>query len=141
MLEITQNRKIEEIAEKYDLKMLLLFGSQAKDKKFLHKESDFDVAYLSERALGGKEIIDLNCDFIDMFRCDRVDLMDLKRAKPFLRYEIAKNSKLLYGNEIDYLEFKAFAFRDYINHGRLFEIEDLLINRKHQLLREKIYGK
>ncbi len=137
----THNQKIEKLAKKYDLNLLLLFGSRVKYKKFLHEESDFDVAYLSKRELFGKEIIALNCDLMDIFNSDRVDLTDLKNTNPFLRYEIAKNSLLLYGKEMEYLEFKAFAFKDYINHKPLFGLTTVLIRRRHQLLKEKMYGK
>ena len=126
--------------EKYELKLLLLFGSRAKDEKYIRKDSDFDVAYLSKKELTGKEIIDFNCDLMDIFNFDKVDLVDLKKDNPFLQYEIAKNSKLLYGKEMDYLEFKAFAFKNYISHKPLFELRDFLIKKKHQLLAKKIYG-
>ncbi len=135
-----ENQKIKNIAKKYDLNLLLLFGSQAKDKKFLHKESDFDIAYRSKKDLSGKEIIDLNCDFIDFFHCDRIDLVDLKKDNPLLKYEIAQNSKLLYGEEIDYLEFKALAFRKYVDSQPLFKLQDILIKKRQEFLRNKIYG-
>ena len=135
-----KGEKMKEIAEKYGLKMLLLFGSRAKDEKYIRKDSDFDVAYLSEKGLDIKQEIELNCDLIDAFGCDKVDLVNIKRVNPFLRNEIAKNSKLLYGKKIDYLEFKAFAFKDYISHKQLFELQDFLIKKRHQLLAKKIYG-
>lgn len=134
-------QKIKEIAKKYNLNLVLLFGSQVKNKKYLHRESDFDIAYLSRRELTGKEIIDLNCDFIDFFHCDRIDLVDLKKDNPLLKYEIAQNSKLLYGEEMDYLEFKATAFKSYIDHQPLFKLEDILIRKRHEFLKESIYGK
>ena len=128
------NQRIGEIAGKYGLKLLLLFGSRAKDKKNIREDSDFDFAYLSEKKLDIKQEIELNCDLIDAFGCDKVDLVDLRKDNPLLRYEIYRNSKLLYGNEIDYLEFKAFAFKDYINHKPLFELRDFLMNKRHKLL-------
>lgn len=134
-------KKINKIAKKYALDLVLLFGSQTKNKKRLHRESDFDVAYLSKRDLPGKEIIDLNCDLIDIFGNDRVDLVNLRRIDPLLRYEIAQNSQLLYGGEMDYLEFKAFAFRDYIAHQNLFDLRELLIKKRQRLLKQSIYGK
>lgn len=135
-----QKQKIRDLAKRYNLKLILLFGSRIK-KKFLHLESDFDIAYLGKRDLTGEEEINLNCDLVDIFNSDKIDLVDLKKANPFLRYEVAKNSDLLYGNEIEYLEFKAFAFRDYINHRPLFDLRDFLIERRHKLLKESIYGK
>ncbi|MBU4298623.1 nucleotidyltransferase domain-containing protein [Patescibacteria group bacterium] len=141
-LNTLQKRKLKELAEKYQLRMMILFGSQVrKQPRQLHQESDVDVAYLSKKDLSGKEIIALDCDLIDVFSQDRVDLTNLRQDNPFLRYEIAKNSQLLYGKEMDYLEFKAFAFKDYVNHQPLFDLTSILIRRRHLLLREKIYGK
>lgn len=156
-INFSQKRKIEEVAEKYHIGLMILFGSRAKKQlRHFHQEADFDIAYLSKsersegedeayasspKDLSGKEIIDLDCDLMDVFSSDRIDLMDLRKANPFLRYEIARNSQLLFGEEIDYLNFKSFAFKDYINHETLFDLSSVLIRRKHELLRKKIYGK
>ena len=45
-----QKQQIRKIAQKYDLELILLFGSRVEGK--IHKESDFDVAYSSSRDLG-----------------------------------------------------------------------------------------
>jgi len=139
-LNLSQKRQIKRIAEKYQLRMMLLFGSQVK-RTHLHQESDFDIAYLSKKDLSGKEIIGLNCDLIDVFHNDRVDLVNLRKVNPLLRYEIAKNSQLLFGKEMDYLEFKAFAFKDYINHQPLFELRDFLMKKRHKSLGKFIQDK
>jgi len=136
---LENENKIKKVVKKYDLKMVLLFGSRVSGR--INFDSDVDIAYLSGRELSGKEIINLNCDFIDIFNCDKIDMVDLKRVNPFLRYEISRNSKLLFGNEIDYLKFKAFAFRSYIDHQPLFKLQDILLKRRHELLRKSIYGK
>lgn len=138
-LNFSQERKLNKLAEKYQLRLVILFGSRVKEK--LHQESDFDIAYLPKKELSGKGIIDLNCDLMEVFKTDKVDLVDLRKVNPFLRFEIAKKSQLLYGKEMDYLNFKAFAFKDYINHLPLFDLESVLIKRKHELLRKKIYAK
>lgn len=128
-------KKIQEIAEKYDLKMLLLFGSQLKSKKLLHPESDVDIAYASKKKLTGDETVDLNCDLIDIFEHSKIDMVDLKKAPPLLRFEISQNSKMLFGDEMDYLEFKAQAFRIYIDAKPLFKLRDLLIRKRQELLK------
>ncbi|TRZ80238.1 hypothetical protein D4R86_04640 [bacterium] len=134
-----EKKQLNKIAKKYSLKLLLLFGSQV-NKKNLHQESDFDIAYLTKRELNGKEQIDLNCDLMDIFHSDRIDMVNLENVNPLLRYEIAINSRLLYGNELDYLEFKALAFRTHIDSQRLFDLEDILVKKRHKLLEQSIYG-
>lgn len=137
----TLNKKslLKKIAQKYSLELILLFGSRVSKK--IHQESDFDVAYLSKRELSGKEEIELDCDLMEVFESEKVDLVNLRKVDPLLRYEIAENCQLLYGKEEDLLEFKAFAFRDYINHLPLLELEDFLIKKRQKLLKKLIYGK
>lgn len=133
--------RIKKLAKKYDLKLLLLFGSQLRYKKFLHPESDVDIAYISQRELSGEEIINFNCDLIDTFNYNKIDIVDLKKAPPFLCFEISKNSKLLFGKKMDYLEFKAVAFKKYIDTHSLFELEDFLIKKRQKSLGNFIYDK
>lgn len=48
-----QDEKIKNIAENYDLKLALLFGSQV--SQCTHRESDFDIAYLSAKKRKNKK--------------------------------------------------------------------------------------
>jgi len=129
--------KLLEIIKKYDLKLLLLFGSQANGQ--IHKESDVDLAFLSEKKLSFKDEILLNTEFCNIFRTNRVDTVDLKKADPLLKHEIAKNYQLLYGTKEDLFEFKALAFKNYINHLPLLELEDFLTEKRQKLFAESIY--
>ena len=120
-------KEIEKIAQKYNLEMILLFGSQVNGRaKF---DSDVDIAYSAQKLLPTNEKIDLNNDLCDFFKKDIVDQVDIKNANPLLLYEISQNSKLIFGKEIDYLEFRAFAFRNYIDSESLFNLEKLLIKK------------
>lgn len=134
-------QKIKKLAKKYDLKLLLLFGSRLKNKKFLHPESDMDIAYVGQGELTGEEIINFNCDLIDIFKHDKIDVVDLKKAPPLLFFEISKNSLLLFGKEMDYLEFKAMAFKRFIDAQSLFELEELLLKKRQESLRNFLYAK
>ena len=53
--------QIKELAEKHGLKLVMLFGSQVTGKT--HKESDYDIAYLSDKKLSfddeGRIIIEI----------------------------------------------------------------------------------
>lgn len=142
-VEITsaQKQKINELAKEFNLKLILLFGSRLSEKKFLHRESDFDIAYLSEGNLDLMAEGKLICDLMSIFKSDKIDLENLKKADPLLRHEVAKNCLLLYGKKEDFFEFKARAFKDYINHLPLLELEDFLIKRRQKLFAQTIYDK
>jgi len=130
--------KIKKIAQKYNLAMILLFGSQVNGRA--KPDSDIDIAYSAQKPLSTNERIDLNNDLSDFFQRDNVDQIDIKNANPLLLHEISTNSKLIFGKKIDYLEFKAFAFRNYIDSQSLFNLEDLLIKKRRKEFGKLIYG-
>ena len=74
--------KIKELAGKYHLSLVLLFGSRATGK--IHARSDFDVAYLSEKPLDLMDEARMLCDLMPIFRSDKIDLVNLKKAPPLL---------------------------------------------------------
>ena len=133
-----QKNKIKEIAQEFNLKLVLLFGSQVTGKT--NFSSDFDIAYLPKQNLNGKTKIDLNCRFMDVFNTDKIDLVNLNQTSLLLKYEISRNSQLLYGDEISYLNFKASAFKLYIEAKPLFEMRDNLLKKRHKFLQESLYN-
>jgi len=130
--------EIEKLAEKHKIKFIVLFGSRAKG--VFREDSDFDVAVYMDgfndmniynaALFGLGEILDIPAE--------KIDLTNLKNANPLLRYEIAREGKLLFGNEMSYLEFKAFAFRDYIAAKSLLDLEYFLIKKRHKLLEKYV---
>jgi len=126
-LETKQKQKIDKLAEKYHLKLVLLFGSQATGK--IHKKSDFDVAYLPEKNLSYDNEIDINFQLTNIFKHDRVDTVDINKSNPLLLFQISKNSILLYGNEQNLLKFKLYVFNTYNDYAPYFEMEKKL-NKK-----------
>lgn len=131
---------IKKIARKYNLELILLFGSQVRYKKYLHQESDFDVAYLSSRDLDLTEEAQLIVDLAPVFKSENIDLTNLKNVNPLLRYEISRNCVSLYGTEENLFNLKALAFKDYINHLPLLDLEDFLIKKRQKLFAQSLYG-
>lgn len=124
-MEITdkQKQKIDEIAEKYGLRLVLLFGSQVLEK-YLNKESDFDVAYLPKKPLDFEKDYHLNYEFTLVFGNDRVDTVDLSRAKPLLFYGIFRDSQTLFQeNALVFPRYRAYAFKKYIESKPLYELK------------------
>ena len=122
MKKIKSAKKLREIAEKYNLKLLLLFGSRLGDKKFLHKESDFDVAYLPKKNLDLTKEAKLICDLMPIFKSERVDLANLKKVSPFLFYSILQNCQILYtGDPLLFYYLRSYAFKKYIETKPLYQ--------------------
>lgn len=131
-MELTKERKekIRKIAEKYQLKLVLLFGSQATGKT--HKESDFDVAYLPEKNLSYDDEIDINLQFTYIFRYDRVDTVDIRKAPPLLLYAIFRECLILFKkDDLIFSTRRAYAFKKYIEAKPFYE-------KRFKKLREKI---
>lgn len=123
-------KKLREIAEKYSLKLLLLFGSRVGNKKFLHRESDFDVAYLSGKNLGLTEEAELTCDLMSIFRNEKIDLVNLKKASPFLFYSIFQNCQVLYADDsLLFYYLRSYAFKKYIEATPLYQKRSERINK------------
>lgn len=131
-----KSMKIEEFAKQHKIKFIVLFGSQA--TKASRKESDFDIAVFMD---GFNDLDTYNKVLFGLAEIlkipeEKIDLTNLKNANPLLRYEITSRGKLLFGDELGYLEFKAFSFRDYIEAGRLFDLEIFLIKKRQKLFAE-----
>lgn len=118
--------KIKKIAKKYGLKLVLLFGSQATKK--IHKQSDIDIAFLSEKKLSLNEEVNLIFDLTQILRSENIDLVNLRTAPPLLLYAISRHSVVLYQkNALIFPEFCAYAFKYYVEAKPIFELQKILL--------------
>jgi len=135
----TQKEKLAKIAAKFLLKFVVLFGSYAEQKET--PVSDLDIAvYLKRQPLSYHEFAELYFSLAEIFPQFEVDLAILNTADPLFRYEITRKGRLLYGDELAYLEYKAFAFKDYIDTANLREAEKASILKRQKLLKKLIYA-
>jgi uncharacterized protein len=121
-MEITEKQKlkIDELSERYQLKLVLLFGSRATGK--INKESDFDVAYLPEKNLSYEQETDINLQFTFIFSHDRVDTVDLRKAPPLLLFGIFKNCQVLFAeDDLIFYRYRAYAIKKYIDAEQFYE--------------------
>lgn len=127
-MEITkgQKLKIAQIAKKFQLKLIVIFGSFASGKN--RKDSDLDIAVLGLREISFNDQISLINQFSLIFN-KNVDLSVLNKANPLLLFQASKNPILLYGSREDFLKFKLYAFNVYNDYSPYFEMEKNL-NKK-----------
>ena len=90
--------KISGLAEKYNLNLVVLFGSQVTGKT--HPQSDIDIAFSSERHLSLREIAEMESEMAKELQLKDIELIDLKMAPPLLLKQIAQKSILLYERNI-----------------------------------------
>ncbi len=88
--------KITIVAKRYNLALLVLFGSRARGDQ--RQNSDFDLAYLANQSLPLEREAELATDLAEICR-GRIDLADIGRASPLLRFQIFRHGRALYEKE------------------------------------------
>lgn len=99
--------KATELSQKYDLDMIVLFGSRADDTAT--KKSDVDIAYARSEALSFEDELTLGRELGLFFGTEAVDVVYLKSASPAFMYQIMKKAKVLYSNN-PMLFFNLFSY-------------------------------
>jgi uncharacterized protein len=141
-MEMTDKQKkgLDEVGKKFDLKLILLYGSYAKGTQT--ELSDFDIAVLGKKPLDFDTHIAMYGEFSGIFGdIEReLDVVVLERKDPLFLYQVAKNSQLLYGTTLEYNEFRAYAFRSYHDSKDLRQLQDKLMTRYQEHL-NKTYAR
>ncbi len=108
-------KRLAPLFEDKGLELVLLFGSVAAGKT--HARSDIDLAFLYSVPV---DILGLTNKVIRLMKTDAVDVVDLGRAAPLLRFSAAKNCKVIYESSPGvFSEFYSLAFRRYVDTKKL----------------------
>lgn len=130
----------EHVARENQFKFIVLFGSAAQGT--LKDSSDVDIAVLkadhTKLTYEDHRTVYELLESLYSTGMRMIDLVDLSTANPLLRYEAVMYGKLLQGNELDFAEYKLFAFKDYIDSQSLLVLEKKIITKRQQFLAEII---
>ena len=100
----------KEIALKYDLSFVAIFGSQATGAT--HRKSDIDIAIIRKQPISFDERLKIIGDFSDMLEREDVEIVDLTSASPTLMHAVVRDGKLLYEEkENNFLNWKIYAIK------------------------------
>lgn len=140
MLKMSKNqkRRLREIGEKHQLRFIILHGSYATGKE--QRGSDLDIALLGKRSIPFETVLEIHGELSDIFGDNwerELDVKTLHHADPLFRYFVVREGVLLYGNPIEYEEFKAYAFRDYMDSKDLRELEETLLRKSIAMLSQR----
>lgn len=130
--------KLEILRLRYQLRFIILHGSYALGKE--HAESDLDIAVVGNQPIGFREIMDIQRSLGELLEAVDIydlDVKSLNRVDPLFRYLVVRDSILLAGDLHDYNEFKAYAFRDYVDSIDLRMLERRMIQSKQKMLSER----
>ena len=94
------------------LRLAILFGSAVSGKA--HSNSDIDIAFLFEKPVAILELTNT------VIRLLHVDVIDLRKASPLLKFSAVKKGKLLFEKTPGiFNEFYSLAFRMYVDTQKL----------------------
>jgi predicted nucleotidyltransferase len=109
-------------AEKLGVGLILLFGSRADGSN--RKDSDFDIAYRAKKGTDGNLFKPVFNALMAYTGSDNLHILNLREVKPLTLYEIMRNCKVLYAeNMLDFYNLRAAAFRRFEDEVKpLYEI-------------------
>ena len=126
-------QKIAEIVKKYNLDLVVLFGSQATGN--IHSKSDVDIGYVSPKHLDFTTRFEIVTDLHSVFEREDVELVNLRMISPLMKKIIADEGILLYERTQGmFVQFRMYAFKLYVETKPLREL-------RYQSLRRFAYGK
>lgn len=125
MLSIEQiKERLAPLFESEDIQLVLLFGSTASGN--VHKQSDIDLAFLLDTRF---DVIEMTNRVTRLLRCDAVDIVDLRAAKPLLKYSAVKGGIVIYEKMAGiYNQFYSLAFRQFVDTRKLRDARQTSIN-------------
>lgn len=119
---------IEELVRKYQLTLLVLFGSHARGKT--HHQSDVDFGFLAKIAVGPADIAAMQTEFIQRLQIKNIEMTDLKQAPPLLLRRLAERSILLHEDEPSlFARFKIYALKRSMEAKPLLNLRQAALNR------------
>ena len=95
MSDLRMIEAISNIAGRFDLRGLVLYGSMVNDET---TAVDADVIYFRIKKLHGKEYFELMNTLSDLLQKDKVDLVYWNDAYPLLKNEAALKNEILFGD-------------------------------------------
>ncbi len=119
------------LAQKYHLRVLILFGSHAHG--IVHRESDLDLAFFSYKSIDEEKLL---MDLMKLFHRADIDLINLYHThNHILRYQVLSTGKTLYEAEKglkNRMEWQSYF--DYMDFQKYYRERGKLLDQKIQLL-------
>ena len=118
---------IKKIAQKHNLKLLILFGSQVTQN--IHPESDIDIAFFADTKVDEEKLYE---DLMALLRRADIDLINLyTHHDHLLRYQILSKGVALYEAEKGLMsKMEGDSYIDYMDFKKYDEIRSILLDKK-----------
>lgn len=123
--------KLQQIAEKYQLKLLLYYGSYARQQDYDPARSDIDIAFMSEQQLNSQQLFDLMSDLILLHRTSKIDLINLQTASGLLKEAVANDGQVLYEKEAGFFQSLCpYLYKCYYETRKFRQAKHALFEKK-----------
>ena len=132
--------RLEAVCREHDVRLLVLYGSRATNRPPPGPKSDLDLAAWMPGTSAYACYRDLYPALSKVCEGYTVDLAPLHSADPLFRYEVMREGRRLFGSVDDFLEYQAYAYRDYVDSADLRALEDVLFRKKMARIREALYA-
>lgn len=130
-LTASQRRTLSAIRRKWDLNLIILFGSRAKNRA--RADSDWDIAVRSSKRLSFNQLLRLAVALDGVVRGE-AEVVDVRAASPLLLASIAQHGQLWFEKKRgDFAQFRVSAFNQYLDFKPAF---DQHMRRVNQELRD-----
>ena len=126
-------------ARQDDVEFALIFGSLASGRKTPLSDIDIAVYFKEEDVLKlAERQIDITCAAMRICRINRVDVVVLNLANPFLRFQVIKYGRLIYAkDEKIFCKFKAGSLGKYQDIKPMYDLYDRTVEMS---LRRGMHG-
>ncbi|SFM59486.1 hypothetical protein SAMN05421721_1138 [Ectothiorhodospira mobilis] len=127
---------MDAVARSLGLRLVVLYGSHAHRSPPPGPGSDVDLALLGCPPEG---LLQAQDRLAPLFPGHELDLIRLEAADPLLRYEVLSRGLCLWGDPDLFCEYRAYAFRDYVDSADLRRLEQTLHRRRLAWLEEQLH--
>lgn len=123
-------------ARRLGLRLVVLYGSYATLRPEPTSESDVDIAVLGCQA---DKFWECYMTMSEALGSLPVDMVRIEDADALFRHEIMRAAILLYGDPDLFCEYRAYAYRDFVDSADLLALEEVLFQRKMAHIKERLH--
>lgn len=131
--------KLESACRDLGVSMLVAYGSRAGGRPGPTPESDLDLALRGPGPPSWDRLSVCLRRLGDVFPDYPLDLVFLGEADPLFRWEIMGNGMLLFGDPLAFLEYRAFAYKDFVDSADLRRVEQVLFRKRMDWIRKQLH--
>lgn len=132
--------RLETACERLGLTLLVAYGSRAGASHAPRPDSDLDLALSLPGPCSWARLSDCLQVLGEVFPDYALDAVFLADADPLFRWEIMRDGRLLFGDPMRFLEYRAFAYKDFVDSADLRRVEEILFRKRMDWIKEQLHA-